>query len=256
MLKTTATLMSILMAIVLNTADAGGPEYVSTLPTSGAFNQVDVDGYVNVIIRQAQQSSVTVTGAAFNPLQTHISHHTLYIETSWRSSPNPSGKRPLVMVNMPTLNKLVVNGQANVAGTNLHSDGLNVEAHGSGKIKLIGMINLKSITQTGHNRIYLRWINSNTLSVNSSDEGFIYLGGVAKTIYARLYDHAILNAQYLRTSIVQVQTKNYSSAFVYPVTTLRAFANNNGNIYYYAYPRNMTRYAAQSGNVLQMAWRP
>lgn len=256
MLKITTKLLSIFIVIAWSVANAGGPEYVSTEPTSGGFNQVDVNGYVDVIIRQSGQSSVVTTSASVNPVNTRVSNHRLYIEAPGWSSQLQSIKRPVVSVNLPELTKLVVNGQANVAGTNLHSHGLTIEANGSGKIKLIGMINLKNIQQTGQNRLYLRWIDSDTLTVTSTDAGFIYLGGIAKTVYARLYHRATFNAEYLRANTMQVQTNDYASAFVYPVTTLRAFANDNGNIYYYAYPYHMTRSTSQSGNVLQMAWRP
>lgn len=246
---------ALVLTSITSAVYAGGPEYISTASTTGSFNAVNVDGYVNVMLRPSSQTSVTTTGAKFNPVQTYVSHHTLYIQTPWRPQ-TQTGKRPVVTVNLRELDKLTVSGQANVAASNIHSHALSITSEGSGKIKLIGMLNIKNINQTGNNRIYLRWIDSITLSINSSGDGFIYLGGVANTLYARVYGHAVLNAQYLRTKMVQVQTKNEAAAFVYPVTTLRAFANNHGNIYYYAYPKNITRYSIQSGNILQMAWRP
>lgn len=238
-----------------NTAAAGGPELVPTLSTS-SFNQIDAAGDVNVIIHGAQHSGIAVISNAKAPVKAQVVHHTLYINAPWIPGPGGLKQRSTVVANVPNLTSLVVNGPANVGGANIHSRGLTISSYGSGKIKLIGEMKVNQINQAGNNRIYLRWVNSTTLSINSKNAGFIYLGGVANVIYARLYDHAILNAQYLRTHIVQVQTKNHAAAFVYPVTTLRAFATNDANIYYYKYPQNLTRDTSQSGNVLQMAWRP
>lgn len=218
-----------------------------------SFNEVSIQGYVNVLIRQGAPA-VTVSGDLSKQLLTHVSHHKLYVEAPWQPTIGVV-KRPLVTVTLPNLNKLFIDGPANVGGENIRSKHLAIESHGSGKIKLIGVMNLTQIDQTGSNRIYLRWVNSDTLTINAKDRGFIYLGGVAKTLYARVTQQAIFNAQYLRTDIVQVQTKHFAAAFVYPVTTLRAFASEHSNIYYYKYPKYLTRETTQSGNVLQMAWR-
>lgn len=213
-----------------------------------SFNRIDVDGPVDVRIQSARESSVPIA----DRVTTHVSRHTLYVD-----APAGTGfwRRPNVLVRLPDLKGLVLNGSASVTGQ-VPSSGLNIKAYGTGSVKLLGMIPVQHIEQFGSSHLYLRWVNSDTLSIDNQGNGVIYLGGVARQVYARVADQAVLNATYLRAQKVQVQTTNQAKAYVYPVRTLRAFASDSSTVYYYRYPEHLTRYSEDSGNILQMAWRP
>lgn len=226
-------------------------------PSSAAvFNRINVGGYVNVVIKRGRlghKPAVTITTYRSEPVQARFVNHTIYLKTLERSVPQLN-KRPVVTVRINNLKRLTVTGAANVTAANMHSHGLDIDASGSGIIRLLGVLDVDHIKQSGSNDIKMRWVKSNTIYINSNGAGSIRLAGTAKTLYARIFGHATLHAAYLRTHYVQVQTKNKATAYVCPTYTLRAFATDFANIYYYKYPKNMTRDTAQSGNVLQMAW--
>lgn len=220
------------------------------------FDVINAQGYFDVQLVNSpatRKPGVIVQGYPLEPIQVRVSHHTLYLKSPWHPIPGMN-RREIVTVNVNQLKKLTIAGPTNVRGTKVHSNGLTIDANGTGSVLLRGKIKLNRIKQTGQNHIDLRWIDSSTLYVSSDGSGSIRLAGVADTLYARLKNNAALHAQYLRTHFVQVQTKNKSAAFVCPIETLRAFALGDSNVYYYKYPKNVTRYSSQSGNVLQMAW--
>ncbi|WP_080744755.1 GIN domain-containing protein [Coxiella burnetii] len=236
--------------LFVSLAYAGGPEYPPTKNVS--VSCVNAEGYFNLILKKGSRIKVTVTSHHLEPLRARIIHHTLYVRAPWLP---PIQKRPVVTVTMPTLTRLVVNGPTNVRADRLQSSGLSILSLGWGNIQLKGKMKVNHIVQRGQNYISLGWLDSSTLSIDSRGNGSLYLAGVAKMLYARLAGNAILGAQYLRANHIQVQTQNNASAYVMPLNTLRAFASGKANIYYYSYPKNLTRDTKQSGNVLQMAWR-
>ncbi len=240
---------------------AGGAERpaskgsASHLAKAAVFNAIDAAGYVTVKIKSAPRATVVVSHDRGQPISARVINRTLIIRPSGIPAPGLN-QRPVVTVTLPQLTRLVERGSAVIVGTAVKSSGLTIDARGSGTIQLAGMVKLDRIHQRGSNRIWVRWVNSNTLTINSQDVGRISLAGVTNTLYARVKGRAVLDAQYLRINYAQVQATDEAVVKVMPVNTLRAFASNDANIYYYKYPKNITRDSSQSGNVLQMDWRP
>ena len=255
--------MGAVAALCLPVAYVGGSAVASSLPSFvqhnvsvSTFDAIHASGYFTVVIvnsRSAKQPAVKVAGYSFEPIQVRVHHHTLYLQSPGHPVPG-FNHREIVTVYTDHLEGLTVAGPTNVRGLDIYSNGLMIQSSGTGNILLRGKIQLNRIQQSGDNRINIRWVDSGMLYVNSTGRGSIHLAGVSNVLYARLRGHASLNAQYLRTHDVQVQTKNQSAASVCPTHTLRAFAFDHSNVYYYKYPKNITQYSAQSGNVLQMAW--
>lgn len=252
-----------LVAVSLPVAYAGGaekpssPHFVKHAMKVSPFDAINAQGYFNVVVVRSKKPSkkpkVTISGYPSEPIKVHVSHHTLYLKSPWH--PIPGFNRPeVVTVYTNQLKGLTVAGPTSVRAMDLRSNGLDVKSSGTGNILLRGDIKLNQIQQRGHNQISIRWVNSSTIHINSKGSGSIRLAGVAKALFARLRNNATLHTQYLRTHYVQVQTKNEASAYVCPIETLRAFAFDDSNIYYYKYPKNITRQSIQSGNILQMAW--
>jgi len=158
------------------------------------------------------------------------------------------------VVRTPDLQKLVVGGSVHVTGTLQPLHALSITAAGSGTVVLNGVVRLHRVQQSGNSVVHIRWVNSDVLLLEGQGHSRMELAGVAKRLYARLTDDAVLHAQYLRTQAVQVQTKNHAIAHVCPIDALRAFASQGSRIYYYKFPIDILRYTTQSGSVLQMAW--
>lgn len=242
---------------------AGGPDVPSQIHlikhtlSARVFDRINASGYFNVVIKGVRPGSKpSVTIVTYHPsesLHTRVVNHTLYIKASWYPLPGLN-KRPVVTVRINNLKRLTVSGPTNVKTASMRSQGLNIDALGSGTINLLGVLDVEHIRQRGSNHISVQWVKSKAVYINSKGFGSIRLAGTAKILFARMLGHSRLHAAYLRTHYVQVQTKDNATAYVCPVYTLRAFASNFGNIYYYKYPKNITRDAEQSGNVLQMAW--
>ncbi len=234
---------------------AGGPALKATPQAAvSSFNQIDVEGYLDLIIKRAPKNHVFVASHSAH-ISTYIKGHTLMIRAPWIHSPIEA-HRPVVMVSLPRLSQLLVNGPANVSSQGLRAKDLRIEASGTSHIRLSGMINLAQVDQSGQSHVSVYWVDGNTITIHSRDHANTFIAGTAKMLYARLCNHASLNAQYLRSNDVQAQTIDDAVASVMPISTLRAFASNTANIYYYAYPKHLTRATSDSGNVLQMAWRP
>lgn len=258
MKKISFGIVAILLAMGTSFADAGGPDLPKpivrkvshTMKLSSAVNAINANGFFELLIKNSKRSQVRVSTTNFKPVKVYVSHHILFLKTLWK--PYGLNKRPVVTVQIPNLKQLTVNSLVNVKSTRLQARGLTIEAHGSGQIQLAGMLKVNRIDQSGANHINLRWIKSNQLFVKSTGDGHIKLAGVARSLYARLDGHSVLNTRYLRTRFIHVQTKNHATASVDPLTSLRAFAFGNSNIYYYKIPKNITRSSSQSGNVLHI----
>lgn len=218
---------------------------VNTLAAGGSFN---------VVIEKSNHPSLTVMTNALIPIRRTVSNHTLYLQGP--ELPPPTNHRATVIVTLPKLSKLIVYGPTHLSGKWESNRNLIIKSYGYGSISLKGIIKVSRIDQTGPNHIDLQWVNSDALSVHSEQGGVIKLAGVARSVSAYLKDDSVFNGEYLRANTVRVQAKERGAAYVYPVTTLSAFASGLGNIYYYTHPQNITRESSESGNILQMAWRP
>ena len=58
-----------------------------------------------------------------------------------------------------------------------------------------------------------------------------------------------------RAQHILIQTKNFATAKLLPIQSLRAFATDFSNVYFYKMPDYISRYTRRSGNVLQLGKR-
>ena len=70
----------------------------------------------------------------------------------------------------------------------------------------------------------------------------------------RLRDESQFRDNILRIDQIFIQTKDFSSAKLLVNDSLRAFAYDHSNIYYYKKPAELTEFTAGSGNILQLGW--
>ncbi len=222
------------------------------LPT---FSSVHIRGFINVMIqgKKAQGTSDTVI-ESYNPqwVNAKVSHHTLYLRVLHAAL--PSRIAPTVTLHLHRLKQLEVYGRASVIGRNIKSDGLYLRSNTTRNITLQGNLVLKHVINKGLGHIKLRWVRGRSARVQGL-AGSIQLAGSVDQLRVKLRHHAVLDAQYLRANHIFIQTKQFSSAKVLPVQSLRAFATDFSNIYYYKEPKVISRYTDHSGNVLQAGRR-
>ena len=195
--------------------------------------------------------SVITSAKNKQPISIKIRNHTLYLSERANDLSQPIK----VTVRINQINRLFASGNTEIRGKNIRSQGLVIQAKDHSTINLSGSMVVNKISASGSSRIKLRSLKSKILVIRSKGDSLIQLAGKAYNIRARLYDHSQLNAQYLRAQTMMIQTKGQASAKIAPIYSLRAFAADKSNIYYYKIPKNITWDTTDSGNVLQMNTR-
>ena len=236
---------------------AGGPDIKASkniLPPKAArphcINSINAAGHFTLTLHQATGKacfSIRVRHAPDNSVRRYFRHNNLYI-----SSDN---KRAQVVVYTHAIRNLNAYTHVTVTGDqfNAHQP-LSLSASGKSSIQLKGQFNLAQIIQNSSRPISITWANSDTIAVNGAGNGPIQLAGVTQQLRASLHNNSRLNAEYLRANKVWVKTSNNASAKVTATDSLRAFAHNNSNIYFYKQPTHITRQSTGSANVLQLGW--
>ena len=217
-----------------------------------AFNVIKVSGNVNLLIQgmNSSRSRDTLT-ARLNPqwVAAKVKNHVLYLRTLRGARSNR--KAATVKVGIYQLDKLVVNGRASVTGSRIQSNGLVLKANTVGNITLNGKFIVDRIQNEGPGNVNLRWVSGRNIKVRCDGSGRVTLAGTAKTLRATLEDHTTLNARYLRAKEVLIKTQDYALAKVLPIISLRAFAGDYSNIYFYKSPKYINRDTKESGNILR-----
>lgn len=249
------------MVLVGSAAYAGGvevPQYHYDLHTKhyspAKFDRIVADGYFNLkVLPKSGHAAVIATSYAQEPISVSVRNHTLYLTSSplmylhYKQHPN-------VVVRVPELNQLDVKGPVNVKANHLRTKGLSVMATGYGDIDINHIQNVSAIKQSGNNVIKVNGVNNRVMALNLKGYGKLSVNGRTDSLVARLNGDALLKARDLRANNVLIQAKYHANAFVRPLKSIRAFSSGSGEIFYYRYLTDLTRYSVQSGNAFQMSW--
>lgn len=249
-----AIALLISMGITAPAAFAGGPALHPT-EDSLSFSSINANGNMALRIKQVPLQEADTIGINNNGpqwVQAKVKHGVLYLTEKASQKKEP---KAIVTIDTHRLFTLTLAGNASATSKNLHVKHLVINVNDNSDIKLAGMIGIDAINQHGNSRVNVRWVDSKQLTIDSDGNGKITLAGVVNTMHARLNDHARLNAQYLRAQHVLVKTQDNATAKVLSRKSLRAFASNQSDIYYYKTPAHITRVSTQSGNILQLDWR-
>jgi hypothetical protein len=216
------------------------------------FTVISVRGPIKLTIEQAgenQGNSFQIQENQSSPLSVNVKENTLYLKAD-ESSQNTSA-----IVKVSQLHQLIVDEGASVVSNRLNTTSLSIDANTSGAIDLMGMINLDRILSSGTGTIHIQWVDSPRLRIDGTDKSKITLAGVAGSVELRLKDQSQFEGQYLRIDDIFAQTRDYSTAKLMVNNSLRGFAYDHSNIYYYKRPAEITEYTSGSGNILQLQWR-
>lgn len=236
--------------------------FLSGAPASLApFTQLIVTGNTDIVLKNGSWPSLQILNAnVYNQVITLNNQAGVLTINSWSSKKIPSQKtlpavRPLIQITVPQLYVLKTRNDATVGGR-ITSAALNIETKGYSQVELTGMMNVQNITSTDRSHVKLYWVNSSNLVIAGSDESIIKLAGVATVMHAYLDDQAQLNGQYLRAQQAIVRTDNQAFVGISATQALRGFASDDSNIFYYKYPQTLNDFSIESGNILQVDWRP
>lgn len=203
-----------------------------TLVGAAALSGNDSRAKGDVVVNRQGYGVVTFAGDA----KVHVSKNKNGAET--------------VELSQGKINHLVVSGRLAVAGHQLTSDHLTLIDHSSAPVHLNGVMSVDRILADKHSDVKIQWVNSGALQIDASDYAHIDLSGRADQVFVTLLGHATLAAPYLRGQNWLVRTSGAAQAEVLPIFTLRAFAGNKSNIYYYMVPHHLTASTRSHGNVL------
>lgn len=220
----------------------------------GVIRGVHVNGNIHITVKQIagkQRDRVIVPRKYRYAVNSRIRHNTVYIS----KRPDHPGRVKLTVL-IHRIDHLRLTGNASFNGRIDNSKALSIRAYDHSRIKLKGKINLKRLVANGSSKINLEWVNAKSLNIHSANNARIRLAGVANQVRASINGNSKLNAQYLRAKTAIVQTHGSASAKIMAINNLRAFAFDKSNIYYYKQPSHITRFTRNSGNVLQLDWRP
>jgi hypothetical protein len=226
----------------------------------GSFSAVSLEGNLDVTIHgRARYAKVSVKTqenlrpsvhlpASARPV-VWVSHDVLHINN------RGSSQVMHVVLNMPSIKALYADGAVQITSDHLKSRGLVFFDNSSRDIYLNGMLKVNEVATHGSGNVYIRWVDSNVLTLEDSGSGVVRMGGVAKTLRARLLNYAKFDGQFLRANDVMIQTIGGSAAKVFPVYALQAFAYGYSNVFFYHMPLSLNRMTMGSANVLQAGWR-
>lgn len=226
------------------------------------FNSIETDGDFDIQIHTSRTNRVLIQQTA-SDIDSRVEGGVLHLvvipppedKTAKHSDEPPMPMEPIkVTVWMPELQTLHLNGTDSVMGDPIYSQWLNIEGEGQSHVILRGLINVNKINIHGASDVSLRWVQSQHLIVRGYDTSEIFLAGTADVLDAKLMDDAHLDARYLRSHTVLVQTEGGAKANVLALNSLNAFASGDSNIYYYKSPRYQLAQTEFMGNVLQLGY--
>lgn len=227
------------------------PQVTQVPQKLGEFTGISVRGPIQLILEQtsdSQQNFLQFVESQHSPVNFSVKNNILYLQAA------ESTQLTLVKVGVAELDQLMVDNGAAVKSSQLTSPGLSIDANTSGSIELLGIITLQQVLSSGSGSIHVQWVDSPSLRIEGSGHSQIQLAGVAGSVEMRLRDTSQFQGQYLRIDQIFVQTKDFSSAKLLVNNSLRAFAYDHSNIYYYRKPAELTEFTAGSGNILQLGW--
>ncbi len=255
-------ILIVIISLCAGSVYAGGvepPRYAYTMTsnhyTVAKFDRIVANGYFNLklIPKAAGKAKVTALSYEQAPISVAIHNKTLYLTS------NPSmylhyKVHPKVEVWLPSLSELVVKGPVNVNANHINTKAMQIDSVGYGNINIKNINNIRTIKQSGNNKLRIQNIRTHLLVLNLTGFGKLYLQGETNQLFARLNGSALLKARKLAATNIMIQAKHNSEAYVYPLKSIRAFSTGSGEIFYYKHLSDLTRYTVQSGNALQMAW--
>lgn len=213
------------------------------------FNQLTIIGPANVIVTQGKQQTLTLLG----------DHETLgkYVVRNGRNglfvqAPFDRPYCSTIYITTSFLQKMRVGPGVLLQANKLEVLNLQVVGQGESDINVKGQIFAArvEIEQQGQGKIAFFWLASDKVTVRSNKNGVVYLAGQTYRLFANLADHAYLDAKYLRTNQVMVQTEDSARADVLPLDSLRASTIDSSIVGYYHRPPDFQINSEDSSNVL------
>jgi|GEM_PF-2090180 len=221
------------------------------------FNSLKLNGELQVEVKAGQtvpKLQIEATSGQLSTVFFTVKQQELTINQ--RGSCCKDGFKPKLIIQVPTLNSLIVKGKNKVTITNLHSREFYLFSENQGDIDIQGVVGLKELSAQGKGFINIYWVNTPKLNVWASAETKILLGGKVENLHANMAKQSSLNARYLATTNAYVRTADCARVDIAAKQILNAEAIDTSNIYYYQQPAFLGQHMFGGGSVLNVVGQP
>ncbi|HVV69663.1 MAG TPA: DUF2807 domain-containing protein [Gammaproteobacteria bacterium] len=224
------------------------------------FSAIDISGPFKVDVATGNgRQSVVLTGNvnAVPRVTSRVIGNTLVI----RMLPSKTGQlvppyNPHVAIQIHMVDGLTTvaaGGSTQVYGTGISSSRLSLNTSDQGSIYLRGNLIVYEINCNSSGIIDVALGHLRGIGVGGAGSGIIRITGSVDMLTAVLGGALRLDAKRLRAQQVYVTTWGNACAEVLPVIALYAFARDISNIFYYKEPQVMSGNSKGSGNILRLA---
>lgn len=228
-------------------------KFVYNLP---CMDTVYVSGNISLTIIGNQPKNKLVVRNTYDGRNADIKFYegSLYIGNISRSSANSPRRNVEVILYTSNLRRLFISGNNRVCGRDIaECCGLELTTCGSGSVCLTGPTHLKRIMNTGNTVIDVNQLDTDHLHIVSTCAGKITLAGRAGLLLIRAFGCTTTDARCVCAHTGFIQSGNNAFVMVRITGSLRAFAANSSNIYYFTTPMDIVTHNTGSSNILQYA---
>jgi hypothetical protein len=218
------------------------------------IDSVFVRGDINLQVTGSRGENRIQLKAYYPELTIRVYRGAIYISYSKPLGyPQNLRPHPSIKLSLNRLRRLTISGEAHVVGGNLNTDyGLTITNCGSGFLLLSGPLNIVKVENTGRAVVDLKGVMSQRLYILATRQGVIKLTGTAHLLLIRAFQQAIVDTRFMDSDTAFVQAGDDALVTVCTYGSLRAFATDMSNIYYYTPPAHLIKHSALSGNILPM----
>lgn len=139
-------------------------------------------------------------------------------------------------------------GDINIIGAN--SDGLRINADGKGKIGINGRLAINEINAKDNVCVYAYYLNTDTLKVYVTDNARVGLAGCDRELYVDAGKCSRFEGRYLYTNDAYVRAHDAAHINVTAANKVFASATQNGSVYYFGSPNNLSQFFRDYGVVM------
>jgi hypothetical protein len=230
--------VSAALCVVLGVAQAAPDVVTETRPVDARVVRVNVDGAVDLKIRQGGTAALTLTGESRYLERTVTSQNgdTLHIDTDIRGHVR-TGSLHAELV-LPALRSVTSESLGTTDISGFTGEELELTLDGAGSMKVAGSYRLVRASLGGIGSMQMQGLNGDGIELNLQGAGYISLSGRAKWLKADLGGLGNLDAQQCSADTVDIDLSGLGNARV----TARQSANLNlsgmGSVTVYGKPQN------------------
>ena len=257
----------------------------------GSFNQVDVQGQMNVTLHTGyKKPQVVLRGDPrdLEQLKTVVSGNTVYLVLGKgfpkygtvhadiqgkflnRFSFKGQGRILGSQLHTSVLDLFIANNgttklggsiglrRLNVAGkgfteiSGIHSQNLQISLRGTPKVQLLGVANVTSLVLEGSPWFSMYWMKSDSLTIRAKNKSQLQFAGTVNRLDVELWGYARFKGRYLRAQRTFMKTHDHAIAEISSVNHQSTLASGASDIYYYNIPNTRADFMAYNGSVLDM----